>query len=66
MSLSFEDLRKFRRAAEDAISACNPDYGPFVRTVSHPLNILALVEMAEESIRLKQELASVKRDSQGL
>lgn len=65
MSLSFEDLRKFRRAAEDAVSACNPHYGPFVRMVSHPLNILQLVEMAEESIRLKQELAGVKRDSRG-
>lgn len=35
-----------RRLAEDAIHAANRHYGPFVEAVAHPLNILALLDMA--------------------
>lgn len=48
--LSARKLTLIRRAAEDAIHACNRHYGPFVDVVAHPLNICALVDMAETSI----------------
>jgi hypothetical protein len=48
--LSHRQLVLIRRAAEDAIHACNRHYGPFVDVVAHPLNICALVDMAQESI----------------
>jgi len=48
--LSARQLTLIRRAAEDAIHACNRHYGPFVDVVAHPLNICALVDMAQESI----------------
>ncbi|WP_228267555.1 hypothetical protein [Acinetobacter calcoaceticus] len=47
--LSQRQLVLIRRAAEDAIHACNRHYGPFVDVVAHPLNICALVDMAQMS-----------------
>lgn len=48
--LARRDLVLLRRAAEDAIHAANPRYGPFVDAVANPLMMLALVEMAERSL----------------
>lgn len=45
--LDHRELTLIKRAAEDAIHACNRHYGPFVDVVAHPLNIIALVEMAQ-------------------
>lgn len=45
--LDHRQLTLIKRAAEDAIHACNRHYGPFVDVVAHPLNIIALVEMAQ-------------------
>lgn len=47
--LSYEDRKRLRRAAEDARDACNRHYGPFVDAVAHPLNILALLDMADRA-----------------
>ncbi|MCI3877725.1 hypothetical protein [Acinetobacter higginsii] len=47
--LSVRELVLFRRAAEDAIHACNRHYGPFIDVVAHPLNMLKLIDMAELS-----------------
>lgn len=44
--LTYEERKRMRRAAEDARDACNRHYGPFVDVVAHPLNILALLDMA--------------------
>lgn len=44
--LTYEERKRLRRAAEDARDACNRHYGPFVDVVAHPLNILALLDMA--------------------
>lgn len=44
--LSYEERKRLRRLAEDACDACNRHYGPFVDAVAHPLNILALLDMA--------------------
>lgn len=44
--LSYEERKRLRRAAEDGRDACNRHYGPFVDVVAHPLNILALLDMA--------------------
>ncbi|MFW6527577.1 hypothetical protein [Acinetobacter baumannii] len=51
--LSQRQLVLIRRAAEDAIHACNRHYGPFVDVVAHPLNICALVDMAQLSVGLQ-------------
>lgn len=51
--LSHRQLVLIRRAAEDAIHACNRHYGPFVDVVAHPLNICALVDMAQLSVGLQ-------------
>ncbi|WEI24212.1 hypothetical protein PYR74_10105 [Acinetobacter bereziniae] len=45
--LNHRELTLIKCAAEDAIHACNRHYGPFVDVVAHPLNIIALVEMAQ-------------------
>ncbi|WP_228272033.1 hypothetical protein [Acinetobacter nosocomialis] len=55
--LSHRQLVLIRRAAEDAIHACNRHYGPFVDVVAHPLNIIALVDMAKESICQQAKLS---------
>ncbi len=44
--LTYEERKRLRRLAEDARDACNRHYGPFVDAVAHPLNILALLDMA--------------------
>ncbi|MDC4276262.1 hypothetical protein NQ637_17690 [Acinetobacter baumannii] len=58
--LSVRQLTLIRRAAEDAIHACNRHYGPFVDVVAHPLNICALVDMAQMSIGQQGELNRLK------
>jgi hypothetical protein len=58
--LSARQLTLIRRAAEDAIQACNRHYGPFVDVVAHPLNICALVDMAQTSIGQLGELNRLK------
>jgi O-phosphoseryl-tRNA(Cys) synthetase len=45
--LTNRELILFKRAAEDAIHACNRHYAPFIDVVAHPLNIISLVEMAQ-------------------
>lgn len=45
--LDHRQLAIIKRAAEDAIHACNRHYGPFLDVVAHPLNIIALIEMAQ-------------------
>lgn len=47
--LTYEQRKRLRRLAEDARDACNRYYGPFVDAVAHPLNILALLDMADRS-----------------
>ncbi|MCD6663471.1 MAG: hypothetical protein LT082_08735 [Comamonas sp.] len=47
--LTYEERKRLRRLAEDARDACNRHYGPFVDAVAHPLNILALLDMAERT-----------------
>ena len=47
--LTYEERKRLRRLAEDARDACNRYYGPFVHAVAHPLNILALLDMADRS-----------------
>ncbi|GAA5560710.1 hypothetical protein Asch02_02221 [Acinetobacter schindleri] len=63
--LSHRQLVLIRRAAEDAIHACNRHYGPFVDVVAHPLNICALVDMAQESISYKAKVEAVKKLIEG-
>ncbi len=53
MALSHRDLTLLRRAAEDAIHAANPRFRPFIDAVAHPLNIIALVDMAMQSLKQK-------------
>lgn len=45
-TLTFQELIIIRRAAEDACMAANPRLKSFVDTVAHPLNIIALCNMA--------------------
>lgn len=49
-TLSHRELVLLRRAAEDAIHAANPRYGPFIDAVANPLKLLALVDMAMRSL----------------
>lgn len=46
IDLTYEERKRMRRVAEDARDACNRHYEPFVDVVAHPLNILALLDMA--------------------
>ena len=48
--LTHKELVALRRAAEDAVQAMNPRYGPFVELVANPLKMLALVDMAMRSL----------------
>lgn len=52
--LTYEERKRMRRAAEDARDACNRHYGPFIDVVAHPLNILALLAMAERGVTSTQ------------
>lgn len=45
--LTYKERKHLRRLAEDARDARNRHYGPFVDAVAHPLNILALLDMAD-------------------
>lgn len=45
--LNFTQRRDLRRLAQDAIHACNRHYGPFVDAVARPLDIIALLDMAD-------------------
>lgn len=56
--LTYEERKRMRRAAEDAIDACNRHYGPFVDVVAHPLNILTLLAMAERGVTSSQAEAA--------
>lgn len=57
-SLSYEERKRLRRAAEDARDACNRHFGPFVDVVTHPLNILALLDMAGQADQHQRTLAN--------
>ncbi|MBJ9952182.1 hypothetical protein I5735_03805 [Acinetobacter baumannii] len=58
--LDHRELTLIKRAAEDAIHACNRHYGPFVDVVAHPLNIIALVEMAQSHQSVQSEMVRLK------
>lgn len=58
--LSNEKLTQIKRAAEDAIQACNRLYQPFIDVVAHPLNISSLVDMAKKSSGLSSENYNLK------
>ena len=47
--LTYEERKRLRCLAEDARDACNRHYWPFVDAVAHPLNILALLDMADRA-----------------
>lgn len=47
--LTHDERKRIRRAAEDARDAANRHYGPFVDVVAHPLNMLALLDMADRA-----------------
>ena len=59
-SLSYEERKRLRRAAEDARDACNRHFGPFVDVVAHPLNILALLDMVDPVDQQQRTLANIE------
>lgn len=59
-SLSYEERKRLRRAAEDARDTCNRHFGPFVDVVAHPLNILALLDMAGQVDKQQRTLANIE------
>lgn len=59
-SLSYEERKRLRRAAEDARDACNRHFGPFVDVVAHPLNILALLDMVDPVDQQQRTLANIQ------
>lgn len=59
-SLSYEERKRLRRAAEDARDACNRHFRPFVDVVAHPLNILALLDMVDPVDQHQKTLASIE------
>ena len=59
-SLSYEERKRLRRAAEDARDACNRHFGPFVDVVAHPLNILALLDMVGQVDQHQRTLANIE------
>ncbi len=59
--LTYEERKRLRRLAEDARDACNRYYGPFVHEVAHPLNILALLDMADRWAAATHTLKSEKQ-----
>lgn len=58
--LTNRQLVLIKRAAEDAIYAANRHYGPFIDVVAHPLNIISLVDMAQQSSGLSSENYNLK------
>jgi hypothetical protein len=61
--LTYEERKALRRAAEDARDACNRHYGPFVDLVAHPLNILALLDMADRAALAQQPCGQDREDA---
>jgi len=59
-SLSYEERKRLRRAAEDARDACNRHFGPFVDVVAHPLSILALLDMVDPVDQQQRTLANIE------
>lgn len=62
-ALSRRELVLLRRAAEDAIHAANPRYGPFIDAVANPLTMLALVSMAERCLGCEAEGHSIQNSN---
>lgn len=60
-ALSYDDRKQLRRAAEDARDAANPRLESFVDLVSHPLRILALLDMAEQAANARAILGAAAR-----
>lgn len=59
--LSQQELTRIRRGAEDAIQAMNRNHKSFIEAVSHPLNIIALVDMAQASIGQKAKVEGLQK-----
>lgn len=59
--LAQQELIRIRRAAEDAAYAMNRNYKPFIDVVSHPLNIIALVDMAQKSIKQQSKVDELQK-----
>lgn len=64
--LSQQELIRIRRGAEDAIQAMNRNHKSFIDAVSHPLNIIALVDMAQSSIGQQAKVEELQRRNQML
>lgn len=60
--LSQQELIRIRRGAEDAIQAMNRNHKSFIDAVSHPLNIIALVDMAQSSIGQQAKVGELQND----
>ncbi|MFA2998998.1 hypothetical protein [Acinetobacter pittii] len=60
--LSQQELIRIRRGAEDAIQAMNRNHKSFIDAVSHPLNIIALVDMAQSSIGQQAKVEEMQND----
>lgn len=59
--LAQQELIRIRRAAEDAAYAMNRNYKPFIDVVSHPLNIITLVDMAQKSIKQQSKVHDIQK-----
>ncbi|WP_436872680.1 hypothetical protein [Acinetobacter haemolyticus] len=59
--LTPKDLICIRRSAEDAAYAMNRNHKPFIEAVSHPLNIIALVDMAHSSLSLQSKVDELQK-----
>lgn len=59
--LSQQELVRIRRGAEDAIQAMNRNHRSFIEAVSHPLNIIALVDMAQASIGQQAKVEELQK-----
>ena len=57
--LTYEERQRMRRLAEDAHDACNRHYGPFVDAMAHPLNVLALLDMAARAAQTANQAPAV-------
>lgn len=61
--LSQQELVRIRRGAEDAIQAMNRNHRSFIEAVSHPLNIIALVDMAQASIGQQAKVEELQQEN---
>ncbi|WP_284081652.1 hypothetical protein [Acinetobacter nosocomialis] len=59
--LSQQELIRIRRGAEDAIQAMNRNHRSFIEAVSHPLNIIALVDMAQASVKQQAKVEELQK-----